>query len=275
MILRANCKINIGLDVLRRREDGFHDLETVMIPVNGLYDELSVEKIVGSTEVRFEGRGMVVDCCPEENLCVRAARLVQCRYHTDGVAITLDKRIPFGAGLGGGSADATAVILAMNQLFSLKLDEQELISLAAQIGSDTAFFVRNTPQLCRGRGEIMTPISLNMSGLTLVLIKPEGVNVSTREAYSGVSPATPQRSLSDLLSDPIEMWQGCVKNDFEPHIFKIHPILNQIKEDLLAAGALYASMSGSGSTMYALFRNAKEAQDERVTRYSPLVFMIE
>ena len=147
MELRANCKINIGLDVLRRRADGFHDLSTVMFPVRGLYDTVSVEQ---SESMTFEQRGIVVDCPVEKNLCVKAARLMQSRYGVGNVAITLNKVVPFGAGLGGGSSDATAVLVAMNEIFALKLSEQELIDLAAQLGSDTAFFVRNSAQLCTG-----------------------------------------------------------------------------------------------------------------------------
>ncbi|MFI3306840.1 MAG: 4-(cytidine 5'-diphospho)-2-C-methyl-D-erythritol kinase [Rikenellaceae bacterium] len=272
MILRANCKINIGLDVLRRRADGYHDLDTVMIPLHDLYDEVGVEPLIGSQDVRFEGVGMKIDCAPEQNLCVRAARLVQSRYSTDGVAIRLEKRVPFGAGLGGGSADATAVIVAMNELFSLKLNESELIELASQIGSDTAFFVRNTPQLCRGRGEKMTPISLDLNGLSIVVIKPEGVNISTREAYAGVSPHQPEQALSDLLREPIESWQGRVKNDFEAHILEAHPLLAQIKDALIDAGAIYAAMSGSGSTMYGLFRGVDTSAMKLLNKYRPQIF---
>ncbi|MBQ2424569.1 MAG: 4-(cytidine 5'-diphospho)-2-C-methyl-D-erythritol kinase [Alistipes sp.] len=249
MILRANCKINIGLDVLRRREDGFHELSTVMYPVQGLYDTLTV---VRSEEMTFKQTGICVDCPTEKNLCVKAARLMQRCYGVDNVAITLDKRVPFGAGLGGGSSDATAVILAMNELFDLSLSEQELTARAAELGSDTAFFVRNTPQLCTGRGEVMTPIALPLAGLWLVVIKPE-VSVSTAEAYGGVKPFVPEVSLDVLLARPIEQWQGVVKNDFEAHIFKSHPLLGNLKQQLLDAGAIYASMSGSGSALFGIF----------------------
>ena len=149
MILHANCKINLGLDILRRREDGFHDLETVMIPVSGLFDVVEVERVEGVST--FEQKGLVVDCDAESNLCMKALRLMQRLYGIGEAKITLDKRVPFGAGLGGGSSDATAVILALNELYALGLSEEQLIEVAAMIGSDTAFFVRNTPQLCTGR----------------------------------------------------------------------------------------------------------------------------
>lgn len=249
MKINANCKINIGLDVIRRREDGFHDLQSVMFPVRGLYD---IIEVVVSEETNFISKGIVVDCPPEKNLCIKAARLMQDKYGAGNVTITLDKRVPFGAGLGGGSSDATAVIVAMNSLFKLNLSETELITAASTLGSDTAFFVRNTPQLCSGRGEIMTHIALPLEGLWLVVVKPEE-GVSTAEAYGGVRPAQPEIPLTERLQLPIDSWQGVVKNDFESHIFAAHPIIAQLKEQLLDAGALYASMSGSGSALFGLF----------------------
>mgnify|MGYP002512651210 FL=1 len=267
MILKANCKINIGLDVLRRREDGYHDLSTVMIPVKGLYDD--VEVVPCDEPSSFHLKGIEIDCDPEQNICMKALRLMQQRYGIGEVSITLDKRIPFGAGLGGGSADGTAVILALNDIFSLGLDEATLISLAAELGSDTAFFVRNTPQLCEGRGEIMTPIELNLAGYWLVLIKPDA-NVSTREAYAGVVPAIPELPLTERLRKPIAEWQGCVKNDFEKSVFAAHPIIADFKQKMIDAGATYASMSGSGSTVFGLFANKKQA--ERLAQYTPYIF---
>ena len=250
MICRANCKINLGLDILRRREDGFHDLETVMIPVLELYDVVEVERVEGDSE--FVQKGLVVDCDIEQNLCIKALRLMQRLYGVGEAKITLDKRVPFGAGLGGGSSDATAVILALNELYNLGLSEGRLVEIAAMIGSDTAFFVRNTPQLCTGRGEKMEPVELPLQGKYLVVAKPnEGV--STKEAYSGVKPAVPQVRLADALKRSIEEWQGVVKNDFEPHIFAAHPAIAELKKRILDAGAVYASMSGSGSSVFGIF----------------------
>lgn len=266
MKIRANCKINIGLDVLRRREDGYHDLSTVMVPVKGLYDEVEV---VAADKSSLTIVGLEVDCDPEQNICMKALRLMQQRYGIGDASITLNKRIPFGAGLGGGSADGTVVILALNEIFSLNLDETTLISLAAELGSDTAFFVRNTPQLCEGRGEIMTPIVLHLEGYWLVLIKPDE-NVSTREAYAGVTPCVPERSLVERLAEPIEQWQGSVKNDFEKSVFASHPVIGEIKQMLLDAGATYASMSGSGSTVFGLFAEKEKA--EKMAQYTPYIF---
>lgn len=251
MIIKANCKINLGLDVVRKREDGYHELETVMLPVVGLYDIVTVEPMASGVE--FRGVGIEVDCPMENNLCVRAARLMQERYNVGGVSIVLDKRVPFGAGLGGGSSDATAVIVAINDIYNIGLDKVELSALAAELGSDTPFFVYNSPMLCTGRGEIMTPAKVDLSGLWLVVAKPrEGV--STAEAYRGVKPALPTTPLTELLSRPIEEWQGSVKNDFEPHILAAHPDILDIKNRMLDAGAVYASMSGSGSAVFGLFR---------------------
>ena len=251
MEIRANCKINIGLNVLRRRADGFHDLETVMMPVRELYDIVKVERSEDD-DVQLHTEGLVVDCPPEKNLCVKAYRLLHERYGIGGVRITLDKRVPFGAGLGGGSSDATAVIVALNEEFGLSLSEEELIALASEIGSDTAFFVRRSAQLCTGRGEVMSPVVLPLEGRYLLVAKPEE-GVSTAEAYGSVRPSVPDVPLAELLQRPVEQWQGAVKNDFEPHIFAAHPLIAQIKQTMLAAGALYSSMSGSGSAVFGIF----------------------
>lgn len=251
MIRKANCKINLGLDILRRRPDGYHDLETVMIPVRGLCDTLSFTPL-STPEPCFSSSGLVVDCPAEENLCIKSWQLMHKRYGIGGLEIHLDKQIPFGAGLGGGSADAARVITAINEAWELNLPTEELEALAAELGSDTPFFIRNTPQLCRGRGEVMSPITLPIGGLWLLLVKPnEGI--STREAYAGVTPCVPDTPLCERLQAPVHTWQECVVNDFERSIFPRHPRLAHIKESLLRAGALYAAMSGSGSTLFGLF----------------------
>ena len=252
MVINANCKINLGLFVTRKRDDGYHELETVMLPVRELYDVVDVERMEGAG-VAFEGRGIEVDCPAEKNLCVRAARLMQERYGVGGVSITLDKRVPFGAGLGGGSSDATAVIMAINELYELNLDKPTLASLAAELGSDTPFFVYNRAMLCEGRGEIMSPVDVDLQGLWLVVMKPEG-GISTAEAYRGVQPRIPGVRLTELLKKPIDEWQGSVKNDFEPHILAAHQEITALKSYLLSQGAVYASMSGSGSALFGLFR---------------------
>lgn len=270
MILRANCKINLGLDILRRRADGYHDLETVMFPVRGLYDEVEVERTDAPGAV-FRSEGLAVDCPDEANLCLKAFRLMHDRYGVDGVWIHLAKHVPFGAGLGGGSADATAVVVALDRLFALGLSEAELIDRAAELGSDTAFFVRNTPQLCTGRGEVMIPFPLDLSGLTLVVVKPDE-GVSTREAYAGVRPRVPDVPLAERLRRPVTEWQGLVTNDFEESVFAAHPAIRAVKERLLAEGALYASMSGSGSAVFGLFAGHEKGEELRAL--SPFVFQL-
>ena len=252
MTIRANCKINLGLFVTRKREDGYHELQTVMLPVSELYDVVEVERCEGSG-VQFEGSGIEVDCSAENNLCVRAARLMQERYGVGGIGIKLDKRVPFGAGLGGGSSDATAVVVAVTEIYSLGLDKPTLASLAAELGSDTPFFVYNTPQLCEGRGEVMTPVEVDLSGLWLAVAKPLGEGVSTKEAYSGIKPKMPTACLTELLKRDKSEWQGSVLNDFEPHIFAAHPTIKALKQSMLDAGAMYAAMSGSGSAVFGLF----------------------
>ena len=256
MIIKAHCKINIGLRVVRRREDGYHELQTIMYPVRELHDVITIEPLQ-SSDIEFEGRGLVVDCPVEKNLVVRAARLMQQRYNTPGVSITLDKRVPFGAGLGGGSADATAVIVALNEIFELGIDKPKLSSLAAELGSDTPFFVYDSPQYCTGRGEIMEPVEVDLSGKWLVVAKPEE-GVSTAEAYGGVRPALPENDLCEIVKLPISEWQSAVVNDFEAHILLSHPRIAQIKKSLLDLGAEYAAMSGSGSAVFGIFDKCPE-----------------
>ena len=268
MIRKANCKINIGLDVLCRREDGYHELATVMIPVYGLYDVVEVEH---AAQTSFRSSGLTVDCSDADNLCMKAVRLMQARYGAGDVSVALDKRIPFGAGLGGGSSDATAVILTLDELFGLELPERELIDCAAALGSDTAFFVRNTPQFCTGRGEVMSPVELDLRGLWIAVVKPD-CGVSTREAYAGIRPGVPAVPLAERIARPVTEWQTCLKNDFEPHIFAAHPEIAAAKASLLDAGAVYAAMSGSGSAVFGLFDDEEKARSRSLT---PFVFPLQ
>lgn len=252
MILEANCKINLGLDIIRKRPDGYHDIATVMLPVPGLCDTIVLEH-ASALGAEFVNEGAEVDCPPEKNLCVKAYNLLAGRYPLGGVRITLRKRVPFGAGLGGGSADAAFTLRGLCSLFGLPCGDSELIGLAARLGSDVPFFIRNTPQLCEGRGEIMTPVSLpQLEGMYLVVVKP-ATAVSTAEAYGGVTPCEPVRPLMERLSGESASWRREVANGFEPHIFAAHPELASIKERLYSLGAVYAAMSGSGSAIFGLF----------------------
>jgi len=244
MKVRANCKINIGLRVVRKRADGYHDLDTLFFPVYGLYDELEISP---AEDVSFVSDGIVIDCNAEDNLVLKCYRLMTARYPQIGkVKIVLHKHIPFGAGLGGGSSDAAHTAIVLNQLFGLGLGKEELAKIVRELGADCPFFIYNTPCLAKGVGDELTPIDFSLAGKRLVMIKPSSA-VSTKEAYSGLVPSG--KELGDIAN-----WQSWV-NDFETTVFTKYPELGAIKKRLLEAGAYYASMSGSGSTIFGLFEN--------------------
>ena len=258
MILFPPCKINIGLDIIVRRPDGFHDIDTVMVPVKGLCDSLEIvpvgESYCGDVDVLpdISFSGLVVDCPPESNIVVKTWKLMQQHCHIGNVKVHLHKNIPFGAGLGGGSADAAYMLLGLNELFCLGLSQHELAAMALQLGSDVPFFLQNAPMRCSGRGEIMSPIQLPFDNSYVVVVKPD-IFISTREAYAGVTPHIPQVPLAERLAMPVEQWPGSVVNDFERTLFEHHPRLAEIKQVLYDAGAVYASMSGSGSALFGIF----------------------
>lgn len=252
MIIFANCKINIGLDVLRRGNDGYHDISTLMYPVSGLADSIEILRSPHD-DVYFTASGIAVDCPAEQNLCLRAYNLIKSIYNIGGVRIHLHKCVPFGAGLGGGSSDATAVIVGLNALFSLSLSFVQMQELAARLGSDTAFFVRNVPQMATGRGEVLCEYPLpQLSGKFLLIVKPD-IAVSTADAYARIVPSLPLISLEQRLAQDISSWRETVGNAFEEHIFELHPSLAQIKRELYGMGAIYASMSGSGAAIFGFF----------------------
>lgn len=253
MVFYSTCKINLGLSVIARRDDGFSQIETVIYPVGGSLCDM-VELIPSATTTSFLSSGIVVDCEPQKNLCVRAFELMRGEFDLPPVLLHLHKRIPFGAGLGAGSANAVAVIKLCDKVFSLGLTEERMVELAAQLGSDTAFFVRNEPAVARGRGEVLSRVEVDLSGYYLLLVKPN-VGVSTAEAYRLVEPAAPYVLPSDAVRYPIEEWSRVMRNDFERPIFERLPVLSMICGELYRAGAIYASMSGSGSTVFGLFRD--------------------
>ena len=260
MLLHPNCKINIGLRVISKRADGYHDLETIFYPVHGLCDVLEVNR---SASFGFEQEGIIVDCPADDNLIIKCYRRMQERYPQIGaVHIRFEKRIPFGAGLGGGSSDAAHMAIALNELFELGLTREQLAAEVAPLGADCAFFIYNTPCLAEGIGERLTPIPFSLSGFRLIMIKPD-VHVSTREAYAGIRLSGEQPSLAELVRrgvTPIALSKHAdiIYNDFERTVFPIHPELGDIKKRLQDAGAYYAAMSGSGSTVYALFDDDAE-----------------
>ncbi len=270
MILYPNCKINLGLRVIRKRPDGYHDLETVFVPIYGLHDELEVvinDEMSAATPLNdgliFRQEGIAVDCPAEDNLIVKCYHLFKAKYPQIGaVVVRFKKNIPFGAGLGGGSSDAAHMAIALNELFELGLTKEELAAEVKPLGADCPFFIYNTPCYAEGIGDQLTPIDLDLNGIRIVLIKPnEGV--STREAYSGIKPypipSLKERALGDLGSlGDLDIFI----NDFEATVFPLHPQIAAIKKRLLDAGAFYASMSGSGSTVFGLFKNDAEGSTD-------------
>ena len=257
MLLFPNCKINLGLRIVSKRTDGYHDIETVMYPVENLCDALEILRY-DCEDIEFSVSGIRIDGAVEKNICLKAYRVVQREYpQVRGVYMHLHKAIPMGAGLGGGSSDAAYVIRELSDLFGLEIDQSQMERMAAEVGSDVPFFVANRPALATGRGERLEPVDRLLAGWQLVLVKPP-VSVGTAEAYAGVTPRRSERPLTDILyRTPIEQWRECVVNDFEPSVFARYPIIARIKSDLYRLGAVYASMSGSGSTVFGIFDRTK------------------
>ena len=302
MITHPNVKLNLGLNVLRKREDGFHDLETLFIPYFGIHDTLEIiagddfsstsaalfakygtqvpvsqgsvkpEGVFGvETEeseapkiaqgISEDGKLMItiaraegVDWDPLQDLTAKAYFILAEDFKLPPVKIFLEKTSPVGAGLGGGSADAAFALRMLNDLCSLGLTEQQLAEYASRLGSDCAFFIYNRPMTGEGRGEVLTEFQVDLSGYDIQVLTPAGISVSTKEAYSGIRPRMPEVPLRDALARPVEEWDGVLVNDFEETVFAIHPELASIKRSLYDSGAVYASMSGSGSALFALYK---------------------
>ncbi|MGN0202273.1 MAG: 4-(cytidine 5'-diphospho)-2-C-methyl-D-erythritol kinase [Candidatus Cryptobacteroides sp.] len=279
MILETNVKVNLGLNVLRKREDGFHDIETLFLPCNEYGDVLEVvtgddySRTSASLFARYseeqlaqgisgDGKLMItiaraegVDWEAEKDLCARAYSLLDKDFGLPAVKIFLEKKAPVGAGLGGGSADAAFTLRALNGLFGLALSDEALAGYASRLGSDCAFFIFNTPMLGSGRGEILEKqdFDLDALGLELKVVVPEGISVSTAEAYRGIVPKEPEMRIRDIVSLPPERWKDLLVNDFEDTVFAGHKELAAIKQSLYDSGAVYASMSGSGSALFGLY----------------------
>lgn len=257
MITFPNAKVNLGLNIVERRSDGYHNLETVFYPI-GLADVLEIVPARGN-ESTLTTYGNLVDCPVEKNLVMKAFRLMQKLYDVPEVDIYLYKHIPDGAGLGGGSSDAASTMLMLNDMFNLDVEEEELARHAATLGADCPFFIYNQPMMATGIGDILTPIDVNLKGLHLLLVKPD-VSVPTKVAYSRVTPAPSTSSLENDVAAPVRQWSGVVKNDFEPSVFAAYPELAKIKSTLVNGGALYASMSGSGSSIFGIFDDVNMAE---------------
>lgn len=248
MLAFANAKINLGLNVTEKRPDGYHNLETVFYPVN-LYDVLEVTE---AEETSCELKGIDVPGDTADNICLKAYHLLRKDFDLPPLKITLLKNIPVGAGLGGGSADAAFLIKLLNDKFKLGLTIAAMEDYARILGADCAFFITNKPVYAFGKGDQFSPLSIDLSAYFKVLVKPP-VHVSTADAYGGLTPAFPETPLKDLISLPVKEWRGKLKNDFEERIFVKYPEISQIKEQLYLAGATFALMSGSGSSVFALF----------------------
>lgn len=249
MLIISNAKINIGLNVVAKRNDGFHNIETIFYPIK-LSDAIEIVK--NNDGFSFENTGLNVDVKSDNNLVVKAYLLLKKDFQLPDIKIHLHKIIPFGAGLGGGSSNASFTLKLLNKTFDLQISDNELINYAQQLGSDCAFFVKNKPVFAYEKGDIFEEIDLDLSDYKIILVKPD-VFVGTKTAYSGVKPQKPKISLKELIKNPIEEWKDLINNDFEQSIFKNHSKLQEIKNKLYKEGAIYAAMSGSGSSIYGIF----------------------
>ena len=254
MIVFPNCKINLGLNIVNRRPDGYHNLETVFYPVNGLFDAMEVTKADASINAyTLQLHGNSIDCEPEKNLVVKAYQLFIKQFNSlPSIDIHLIKHIPSGAGLGGGSSDAAFMLKLLNDMFEKHLSTKQLEDLAAQLGADCPFFIHNKPTYAKGIGDVFSPIDLSLKDYQIIIVKPN-VFISTKEAFANILPHQPSESIIDIIKSPIHEWRHYLTNDFEASIFPQHPEIANIKLQLYEKGAEYASMSGSGSSVFGLF----------------------
>ena len=272
MITFPNAKINLGLNIVGRRADGYHNLETVFYPI-GLTDVLEIVPARGDVST-LTTYGNPVDCPLEKNLVMKALRLMQKHYDVPEVDIYLYKHIPDGAGLGGGSSDAASTMLMLNDMFEIKASKENLACHAATLGADCPFFIYNHPMMATGIGDVLSPIDVKLRGLHLLLVKPD-VSVPTKVAYSRVTPAPSTSVLAVYVTAPVSQWNGVVKNDFESSVFAHHPELAAIKSTIENGGALYASMSGSGSSIFGIFDDVKMAESLKEKFVNTTTYVIE
>lgn len=257
MITFPNAKINLGLNIVEKRPDGYHNLETVFYPVP-IEDALEVNVLnEGNAKFRLNQAGLQIEGEAGNNLVVKAYKLLDEKFNLPPVDIHLFKHIPSGAGLGGGSSDAAYMLKLLNEKFSLQLTQEALEEYAASLGADCAFFIRNTPTYAEGIGNIFSPISLSLEGYKIIVVKPD-IFVSTREAFAQIKPHRPEVPLKEIVKRPIEEWKELMLNDFEESVFPQFPAIREIKEELYGEGAVYAAMSGSGSSVFGLFEPETE-----------------
>lgn len=270
MVTFPNAKINLGLDVVEKRPDGYHNLETVFYPIP-LCDILEINPAEESdaADCSFTMYNAVFEGDKDDNLVVKAYKILASEHRLPKVKISLYKNIPTGAGLGGGSADAAFALKMLNEMAELNLSDEKLEEYAAKIGADCAFFIKNVPAYATGIGNILSPTPCDIKGYWLVLVKPE-IHISTKEAYSLVRPAAPETQLTEIAKHPVCEWKGAMKNDFEKSVFANHPSMERIKEELYEMGAVYASMSGSGSAFFGIFE--KEQHIEEIRERFPGMF---
>jgi 4-diphosphocytidyl-2-C-methyl-D-erythritol kinase len=269
MIAFPNAKINIGLYITGKRKDGFHNIETIFYPIPSLCDILEVipSKHLNKA-IKFSQSGLSVDGNFDDNLCVKAYHLLNQHTPLPKVEVHLHKQIPMGAGLGGGSADGSFALKMYNDMASNPLPAIELERIALELGSDCPFFLKNKPYLGKGRGEVLEPININLSGY-LMLVNP-GVHVNTGLAYKECKPKPAHFNLNDIGNFPVTHWRENISNDFENIVFPVYPVVEQIKNKLYELGAVYASMSGSGSTVFAFFANEPSIPNEFVSYYKSI-----
>ena len=270
MITFPNAKINLGLDIVEKRSDGYHNLETVFYPIP-LCDILEITSATepDAPEYTFKMYNAVFDGDDADNLVIKAYKALSADHKLPKVDISLYKHIPTGAGLGGGSADAAFALRMLNDIAGLGLTAEQLRGYASRIGADCAFFIDNTPAYATGIGDILSPTPCSISGYHLVLVKPD-IHVSTKDAYALVTPQKPEQPLTEIAKRPINEWKGAMKNDFEKSIFAKHPAMAKVKEQLYEMGAVYASMSGSGSSFFGIFN--EEQNIEKTKALFPNMF---
>jgi len=264
LIAFPNCKINLGLHIVAKRADGYHDLETVFYPLP-LYDVL---EIIQTSSIEKDPKpkvsGLKLETTPHANLCVRAYQLLKKDFpDLPLVEIFLHKNIPIGAGLGGGSADRAFMLSLLNEKFRLAIAEDQLLNYALQLGSDCPFFVLNKPCFATGRGEQMEPVDLNLSHCTLILVNPH-IHIETKWAFAQIKPTFSQENLRTIISWPVDEWKHSLHNDFEEPVFSAYPEIAAIKNKLYETGALYAAMSGSGSSVFGIFNRPWLTKNEDV-----------
>jgi 4-diphosphocytidyl-2-C-methyl-D-erythritol kinase len=268
MLSFPNCKINLGLYIIGKREDGFHNLETVFYPVP-VKDALEiVQTSEASIPVQFSNSGLIAEANTENNICVKAYHLLKKDFpQLPSVKMHLHKTIPIGAGLGGGSADASFTLKLLNDKFRLGITDSQLLHYALQLGSDCPFFIFNKPCIATGRGEILEAINLDLSAYQLLVVNP-GIHINTAQAFSQLKNFSPKNHLKEIIQQPIETWKQDLKNDFEKSMFKQHPEIETVKETIYNQGSIYASMSGSGSSVYGLFKKNQTVNNTFPSHYS-------